>query len=199
MEAGTTTFDAICLAFAQIVDAKSPFTYNRSNGVANAAVAIARMLGFEPARVLFLRHAALLHDIGKLSGSNAILEKPGKPDAAEWEVLRLHPFYTWKILQGIPGFVEMSEIAASHHEKLDGSGYLRGLSAPQLPLEARIWSSRISLTPSPLSDRTVMRCLWKRHFKLCEKIRPMPSTRAASKPSSNPELGAIRPLSICKL
>src|SRR4051812_16779666 len=80
MVAGDATLDSICLAFAQIVDAKSPFTYNHSNGVANAAVAIGQTLGFGRERILFLRHAALLHDLGKLGVSNAILEKPGKLD-----------------------------------------------------------------------------------------------------------------------
>ena len=138
MKKGETTLDAICVAFANIVDAKSPFTVNHSNGVANAAVAIARVLRLKRERILFIRHAALLHDLGKLSVPNTILEKPGKPTDEEWEVLRLHPFYTWKILAGIPGFHEMSEIAASHHEKLNGKGYFRGLTAEQLPLEARI-------------------------------------------------------------
>ncbi len=137
LEEGNTTFDSICMAFAQIVDAKSPFTYDHSNGVANAAVAMARTVGLSKERVLFLRHAALLHDIGKLSVSNEILEKQGKPDAAEWEILRLHPFHSWNILRQIPGFRELSEVAGSHHEKLDGSGYFRGLDAPHLPFEAR--------------------------------------------------------------
>lgn len=138
MAEGDTTLDAICLAFAQIVDAKSPFTYRHSNGVANATVAIARTLQLEPKRILFLRHAALLHDLGKMSLSNTILEKPGKLDELEWQAMRRHPFYTWKILNAISGFGEMSEVAASHHEKLDGSGYFRGLVASQLSLEARI-------------------------------------------------------------
>jgi putative nucleotidyltransferase with HDIG domain len=138
MASEDTTLDAICLAFAQIVDAKSPFTYRHSNGVANAAVAIARTMNLRPDRVLFMRHAALLHDLGKMAVSNSILEKPGKLDEAEWKSLRLHPFYTWKILNSISGFSELSEVAASHHEKLDGSGYFRGLGAAQLSLEARI-------------------------------------------------------------
>jgi HD-GYP domain-containing protein (c-di-GMP phosphodiesterase class II) len=138
MEEGDTTLDSICLAFAQIVDGKSPFTYNHSNGVANAAVAIGCTLRLAPERILTLRHAALLHDIGKLAVSNAILEKPCRPAPEEWEVLKRHPFHTWEILRRIPGFGEMSEIAASHHEKLDGSGYFRGLSGAQLPLDARI-------------------------------------------------------------
>jgi HD-GYP domain-containing protein (c-di-GMP phosphodiesterase class II) len=106
--------------------------------VANTAVAIARKLDFPPSRVLFIRHAALLHDLGKMAVSNAILEKPGKPDEAEWEALRSHPAHTWNILKCIGGFEELSEVAASHHEKLNGSGYHRGLTADQLSLESRL-------------------------------------------------------------
>jgi len=135
---GDISLDAVCQAFAQIVDAKSPFTYNHSNGVANAAVAIATELGFEPERTRFIRHAALLHDLGKLAVSNTILEKPGKPDAAEWQALREHPSYTWTILRSIGGCQSLAEVAASHHEKLNGTGYHRGLTAAQLPLESRI-------------------------------------------------------------
>jgi HD-GYP domain-containing protein (c-di-GMP phosphodiesterase class II) len=135
---GDATLDSICLAFADIVDSKSPFTYQHSNGVANAAVAIARTLGLPAERIRFMRHAGLLHDLGKLSVPNAVLEKPGKLDAAEWEIMRLHPYYTWKILSCISGFRELSEVTAAHHEKLDGTGYFRGLRAPQLSLEMRI-------------------------------------------------------------
>jgi HD-GYP domain-containing protein (c-di-GMP phosphodiesterase class II) len=85
-----------------------------------------------------MRHAGLLHDLGKMSVPNSILEKPGKLDAAEWEIMRLHPYYTWKILSCISGFRELSEVTAAHHEKLDGTGYFRGLRAPQLSLEMRI-------------------------------------------------------------
>jgi putative nucleotidyltransferase with HDIG domain len=130
--------DRICAAFANIVDAKSPFTFNHSNGVANAAISIARKLGLPQERILFIRHAALLHDVGKLGVSNAILEKPGKLDDEEWVAMRAHAFYTWKIVGSIPGFDQLSEVAASHHEKLNGTGYFRGYSADQLSLEARI-------------------------------------------------------------
>ncbi len=133
-----TSLDRICNAFSQIVDAKSPFTYNHSLGVANAAVATARMLGLPRERVLFIRHAALLHDLGKLSVPNTILEKNGKLDDAEWQIMRRHAFYTHKVLSGIPGFEDLCEVAASHHEKLDGSGYFRGLDGSRLPLESRI-------------------------------------------------------------
>lgn len=135
---GHVTLDAICQAFAQIVDAKSPFTQNHSQGVANAAVAIARNLNFTTSDILFIRHAALLHDLGKMAISNAILEKPGKLDAEEWRVMRSHPELSLKILRSIRGFGHLSEVAASHHEKLNGTGYFRGLTAEQMPMESRV-------------------------------------------------------------
>lgn len=136
--ADEATLDGICDAFAEIIDAKSPFTYRHSNGVADATIAICGQLGFDPAQKSFMRRAALLHDIGKLGVSNAILEKPGKLDAAEWESIKKHPAYSFEILRRIPSFENLAEVAASHHEKLDGSGYFRGYGAEQLPLSARI-------------------------------------------------------------
>jgi putative nucleotidyltransferase with HDIG domain len=130
--------DGICTAFAEVIDAKSPFTYRHSTGVANAAIAIGQELDLNPQTITFLRRAALLHDIGKLSVSNSILEKPGKLTDGEFSVVKKHPYFTFEILRRIPGFGELSEIAASHHEKLDGSGYFRGYGAEQLSLPARI-------------------------------------------------------------
>jgi HD-GYP domain-containing protein (c-di-GMP phosphodiesterase class II) len=130
--------DSICLGFADMIDAKTPFTYRHSNGVADTEARVADTLSLHPDQKRFPRRAALLHDVGKLSVPNSILEKPGKLDAAEWEVVRQHPARTLDILQRIPGFTELSEVAASHHEKLDGSGYFRGWGAEQMSLEARI-------------------------------------------------------------
>ena len=130
--------DGICMAFAEVIDAKSPFTYQHSTGVANAAIAIGQELDLSARDITFLRRAALLHDIGKLSVSNAILEKPDKLTDDEFEAVKKHPYYTFEILKRIPGFGNLSEIAASHHEKLDGSGYFRGYGAEQMSLPARI-------------------------------------------------------------
>lgn len=137
-EASDATLDNICLAFADVIDAKSPFTYRHSTGVAGAAVAIARTLELSQEEVTLIRRAALLHDIGKLSVSNAILDKPGKLTDDEWQVVRKHPYYSLQILNKVPGFGDLSDIAASHHEKLDGSGYFRNMAAEQLSLPARI-------------------------------------------------------------
>ena len=130
--------DNICLAFADVIDAKSPFTYRHSTGVAGAAVAIAETLSLSQSEVVMIRRAALLHDIGKLGVSNTILDKPGKLTDDEWLVVREHPYYSYEILRRIGCFSNLSEIAASHHEKLDGSGYFRNLTAEQLSLPARI-------------------------------------------------------------
>ena len=130
--------DKICTAFAEVIDAKSPYTYHHSVGVAKAAVDIAEGLGLASATVTLVRRAALLHDIGKLSVSNAILEKPGKLTQAEWTVMKQHPVYTRLILQTIAGFEHLAFVAGAHHERMDGKGYPDGLRGEQLPLTARI-------------------------------------------------------------
>jgi putative nucleotidyltransferase with HDIG domain len=138
IEATEDSIDNICVAFAEVIDAKSPFTYRHSSGVANAATEIAQWFGMDPRQIKLLRRAALLHDIGKLSVPNAILEKPGKLSSEEWGVVKNHPYYTLEILKRIPGFDRLSHDAAAHHEKLDGSGYWRGWGADQLSRYARI-------------------------------------------------------------
>ena len=70
--------------------------------------------------------------------SNAILDKPGKLDPAEWEAVKRHPVYTEAILSRIPQFAELALVSAAHHERLDGKGYPRGLHAEEIALETRI-------------------------------------------------------------
>jgi len=130
--------DLVCEAFADVVDAKSPFTYRHSIGVAAAAVGIACTMGMPEERIHFIRRAALLHDIGKLKVSNTILDKPGKPNEAEWRAIREHPIISQRILERVGAFREIAIVAGQHHEKLDGSGYPNGLTAQDLSLESRI-------------------------------------------------------------
>jgi putative nucleotidyltransferase with HDIG domain len=149
--------DEICLAFAEVIDAKSPFTYRHSNGVADAATAIAKRLGSDESDLALLRRAALLHDVGKLGVSNSILEKPAKLDADEWNAMKKHPYHSRQILRRINGFEELAEVAASHHEKIDGSGYYRRLGGSDLSLPVRM---RIFSTRCRPSGRTATRCRW---------------------------------------
>ena len=130
--------DAICDAFAQIIDAKSPFTSEHSFRVRDYSVVLGQSFGMAGKRLATLRRAALLHDIGKLSVSNTILDKAGKPTEEEWASIKKHPYYTQQILAQINGLERLTEIAAAHHERLDGSGYFRGLSAKDLDLDMRI-------------------------------------------------------------
>ena len=138
LPASAERIDDLCEAFAGIVDAKSPFTFQHSLGVTQFSVEIAEQLGLHPTKVKTIRRAALLHDIGKLGVSNAILDKPGKLTASEWDSMKRHPVYTKKILAVITGFEEIASIAAAHHERLDGSGYPHGWTARELTLPARI-------------------------------------------------------------
>lgn len=136
--ADDTLLDNICEAFSGVVDAKSPFTYDHSVGVARVSVLLANELGLNAETTTLIRRAALLHDIGKLGVPNSILDKPSRPTSREWEIIQLHPYYTYRILMKISSFREMAFIASAHHEKLDGTGYYRNLTAEQLPLPARL-------------------------------------------------------------
>lgn len=130
--------DQICEAFADVVDAKSHFTFRHSMGVADAAFGIAETMGLPADRVQLVRRAALLHDIGKLSVSNTILDKSTPLNSTEWQAVHQHPRITRLILERVRSFREMAVIAGEHHEKLDGSGYPDRLTAHDLSLESRI-------------------------------------------------------------
>lgn len=130
--------DRVCEAFAEVVDAKSNFTFRHSMGVAELARGIAQNLGLAPDRIRLVWRAALLHDLGKLSISNKILDKRTKLTVAEWKVIRRHPGLTKKILEQIGAFREIAIVAGEHHEKLDGSGYPNQLKASDLSIESRI-------------------------------------------------------------
>jgi putative nucleotidyltransferase with HDIG domain len=129
--------DTVAEAFAKVIDAKSPWTYQHSNGVAELTVSIAARLG-DPGNRRDLRRAALLHDLGKLGVSSLILDKPGKLTDEEFAVIRRHPEHTNRILSRVGCFAHLADVASSHHERLDGRGYHRGRSQVQLTKQARI-------------------------------------------------------------
>ena len=129
--------DSICEAFADVIDAKSPFTARHSRGVAAYAGLIGETLGFASEDLRELQRAGLLHDIGKLGVPNTILDKPAKLTDDELARMRLHPAFTETILAGIPAFAGFAAVAAAHHERLDGRGYHRGVPASDLPVSAR--------------------------------------------------------------
>ena len=143
--------DLVARAFARIIDAKSPFTYRHSEGVAQAAAMSAHM-GLGPAAVRDQTRAGLLHDIGKLGVSNRILDKPGRLTDGEFAQVKRNPALTHQVLSRVAPFRGIAEVAASHHERLDGRGYhwgvdagstLRGKPVPTAPSwRRRTWRAR---------------------------------------------------------
>ena len=130
--------DDIAAAFAQVIDSKSPFTSGHSERVTLFTDMVAEELGVPLDRRRWLKRAALLHDIGKLGVSNAILDKPGKLDDTEWTAMKMHAAHSETILSRIAAFRDLAAVAGAHHERLDGKGYPRGLHGDAITLETRI-------------------------------------------------------------
>ncbi|MDR2889213.1 MAG: HD domain-containing protein [Lachnospiraceae bacterium] len=111
------------LCFADIIDRRSPFTYTHSRGIADLARRAAIYLGYDEYQQNNMYLAGLLHDIGKLHVSTEILHKNGRLTPEERFEINKHTYYTRKILEQIAGFEPLIDIAANHHEKMDGTGY----------------------------------------------------------------------------
>ncbi len=131
-------FDTACQAIADFADIKSPYTLGHSSGVALLAEEAARRCGLPEADALALKRAGLLHDIGRVSISAGIWGKAGPLTEREWERVRLHPYYTERVLARPQMLAQLGSLAALHHERLDGSGYHRGLPAAMLSPSARV-------------------------------------------------------------
>jgi HD-GYP domain-containing protein (c-di-GMP phosphodiesterase class II) len=129
---GGSELDTTLEAMADLVDMKSPHMSGHSRGVANLAAEAGRVSGLPEAEIAALRRAGFLHDLGRLGVSNSIWDKPGTLSPAELERVRLHPYLTDRMLAGVGALARSRALAARHHERLDGSGYPRGLSASSL-------------------------------------------------------------------
>jgi HD-GYP domain-containing protein (c-di-GMP phosphodiesterase class II) len=130
--------DEACRAAGDLADLKSPYTLGHARAVADLAESAARGLGFAEAELANARRAALLADLGRIGVSTAIWDKPRSLSEPEWERVRLHPYFTERALSPSAGLAAIAEIAARHQERLDGSGYPRGLTASEQPMAARL-------------------------------------------------------------
>ncbi|HJR46084.1 MAG TPA: HD domain-containing phosphohydrolase [Actinomycetota bacterium] len=130
--------DDVLRAFGHFVDLKSPFLHGHSTGVAELAAAAAvsnQASGSDPKTI---RRAGLVHDLGRVAVPSGIWNAARSLSEGEWERVRLHPYYTERILARCAPLRDLAEVAGSHHERLDGSGYHRGAGARALPPPARL-------------------------------------------------------------
>jgi len=129
---------SIIYALAATIDAKDHYTYGHSKQVSEYAVAIAEALGLPQEGVSTIRAAGLLHDIGKVSVPDSILNKEGPLTDKEWEPVREHPKLGVEILRHVIDLVNCLPAILHHHEYYDGKGYPFGLKGDNIPMEARI-------------------------------------------------------------
>jgi putative two-component system response regulator len=132
------TSETVIYTFARAVEAKSPFTHGHSDRVAAYSLALADRAGLSKADRQLLRKGALLHDIGKISIPDAILNKPGALTDAEYEVIKQHPMQGVRMVEALQSLADAIPMIRWHHERLDGSGYPDGLRGDQIPLLVRL-------------------------------------------------------------
>ena len=128
-------------AIANFVDLKSPFMLGHSVAVARLAEEAGRRLRLPPDQVLMLRRAGFVYGFGRLGVSNSIWDRPGPLSAGEWERVRLYPYLTERMLRQSAVLAPLGDVAVQVRERLDGSGYPRGLSGGAIPMLARVLSA----------------------------------------------------------
>jgi putative nucleotidyltransferase with HDIG domain len=126
------------LALSRSLDARDSHSGSHSKRMASLSEQLAIRYGFSSRETRELCWAALLHDIGKIGVEDQILYKPGPLTDHEWEIIRTHPDVGAQMIRGLSGMERISNLILCHHERMDGSGYPRGLSGEEIPLGARI-------------------------------------------------------------
>jgi putative nucleotidyltransferase with HDIG domain len=125
-------------SLASALDARDPYTAGHSRRVSQYACSVAQAMGLSPEQTNEIRIGALLHDIGKIGITDAILQKPERLTPEEDRIIRQHPSIGRHILEGVRGLQPYVGVVELHHENWDGSGYPRGLRAEETPLAARV-------------------------------------------------------------
>ncbi len=130
--------DRALAAMGDFADLVSPYLLGHSAGVAELAAAAAERYRLAPAEIVLIRRAGLVHDLGRVAVPVRIWQKRGALTADDWERVRLHAYYTERVLTNSPFLAVLAPIASGHHERLDGSGYHRGLTSATLTRPARL-------------------------------------------------------------
>jgi HD-GYP domain-containing protein (c-di-GMP phosphodiesterase class II) len=136
----TALRSSLICAFNQLLDLKDLNTGVHSTRLAEWALHVAGQLGLDRDSLGDIEVAALLHDIGKIGISDAILNKPAKLTFEEYELMKKHPEYGWAVLRQVPGMERASLMILHHHENYDGTGYPGGLKGEEIPIGSRIVS-----------------------------------------------------------
>jgi putative nucleotidyltransferase with HDIG domain len=132
-------YQGMALVLGEVVEHDDAYTGEHCRDVVALSLAVADRLGLDAERRRNLEFAALLHDVGKVAIPKDIINKPGKLDAAEWELMKTHTVEGQRMLDRVGGFMsDVGTIVRSHHERWDGAGYPDGLAGADIPLEARI-------------------------------------------------------------
>ena len=134
------SYDITLEALGDALDLKDRETEGHSKRVTAFTIAIARAMGLPREQINTIARGAFLHDIGKMAIPDKILNKPGKLESDEMNIMREHAYHGYQIVKKIPFLAEAAEIVYSHQERFDGTGYPRGLKGEQIPLGARIFS-----------------------------------------------------------
>jgi HD-GYP domain-containing protein (c-di-GMP phosphodiesterase class II) len=153
---GDGAVDRALWAMGAFADTASPYLTGHSTGVGDLAYRAAQLLGMQQADATALRRAGYLHDLGRAAVDPRVWAKPGPLSADEWEHVRLHPYHTERVLVRSPFLAPYAQVAGAHHERLDASGYHRGLKAAALPRAARLLAAadayQCKTEPRPYRD-----------------------------------------------
>jgi HD-GYP domain-containing protein (c-di-GMP phosphodiesterase class II) len=137
--------DQALRVLADFGDVKSPWTRGHSTRVSSLVGSAARVAGLDEADSRELERAGLVHDIGRVGVENGVWDKRGPLSTDEWEKARLHPYHTQRVLSRCRALAALGDLASSHHERLDGSGYHRQLSGHHISVGARLLAAADAL------------------------------------------------------
>ncbi len=163
-------YDETIEGWSRALDLRDKETEGHSQRVTELTLRVACAMGISEPEQAHIRRGALLHDIGKMGIPDKILLKPGSLDDEEWEIMKKHPVFGYEMLSSIDFLRPALDIPYCHHEKLDGTGYPRGLKGEQIPLAARIFAV-VDIYDAMRSDRPYSPPLPKE--KVLEHIRSL--------------------------
>ncbi|MGC9088608.1 MAG: PAS domain S-box protein [Caldisericia bacterium] len=151
-------FKQTVLALSKLIEMKEYYTYGHQKRVSELSVLVAKKMQLDEDKINTIKYAGLLHDIGKVEVPIEILNKPSQLTRNELDLVKLHSYYGYEILKTIDFPYPLAEIVYQHHERIDGSGYPRGLKGDEILLEAKILS--VCDVVEAISSRRVYRDKW---------------------------------------